>query len=190
MFRFPGARDRQKPGERGRTDTGAALQSLANVIMPWGMESTRTKLGFYFTFILFHLGVVVGIFLAFVSSLYEPLVKIPAVSYAFTGILGAACLIGVGRIIRRFTNPVIRLISSPDDHFCVFMLTGWFLTGTLAQAHFAGWLPSQWYLVAFLGATSFFLIYVPFSKISHYLYYPFTRYWIGRTLAHRGSFPR
>jgi hypothetical protein len=30
---------------------------------------------------------------------------------------------------------------------------------------------------------------VPFSKISHYLYYPFTRYWLGRSLGHRGSMP-
>jgi len=37
--------------------------------------------------------------------------------------------------------------------------------------------------------TAFFLIYVPFSKISHYLYYPFMRYWIGRALAQRGVFP-
>ena len=43
--------------------------------------------------------------------------------------------------------------------------------------------------MVFLAWTSFFLIYVPFSKISHYLYYPFTRYWLGKTLGHRGSMP-
>jgi hypothetical protein len=45
------------------------------------------------------------------------------------------------------------------------------------------------YQIAYLYLTSFFLLYVPFSKISHYLYYPFTRWWIGRALGHRGSFP-
>ena len=44
-------------------------------------------------------------------------------------------------------------------------------------------------MVAYLLLTSFFLLYVPFSKISHYLYYPFTRIWLGRTLGHRGTFP-
>ena len=43
--------------------------------------------------------------------------------------------------------------------------------------------------MAYLLLTSFFLLYVPFSKISHYLYYPFTRIWIGRALGHRGSYP-
>ena len=70
-----------------------------------------------------------------------------------------------------------------------FNKTGWFLSGVLAQAYFLGWLQNELFLVAFLLATSFFLIYVPFSKISHYLYYPFTRYWLGRSLGHRGSMP-
>jgi hypothetical protein len=44
-------------------------------------------------------------------------------------------------------------------------------------------------MVVFLYTTSFFLIYVPFSKISHYLYYPFIRWYLGKTLGHRGSMP-
>ena len=43
--------------------------------------------------------------------------------------------------------------------------------------------------LAFFLMGSFFLIYVPFSKISHYLYYPFTRYYLGKTFARRGVFP-
>ncbi len=42
---------------------------------------------------------------------------------------------------------------------------------------------------SFFILTAFFLIYVPFSKISHYLYYPFTRYYLGKTLGHRGVHP-
>ena len=37
--------------------------------------------------------------------------------------------------------------------------------------------------------TAFFLVYVPFSKISHYLYYPFTRFYFGRTMGYRGVYP-
>jgi nitrate reductase gamma subunit len=111
------------------------------------------------------------------------------VATTIMALLGAAFLIGLFRIVRRFTLPHLRLISSPDDYFAVIMLTGWFLSGLLAQAHVLGWLRSELFLVAFLLATSFFLIYVPFSKISHYLYYPFTRYWLGRSLGHRGSMP-
>ena len=48
---------------------------------------------------------------------------------------------------------------------------------------------SENWLIAYLLLTSFFLVYVPFSKISHYLYYPFSRWWIGKALGHRGSYP-
>ena len=44
-------------------------------------------------------------------------------------------------------------------------------------------------LLTYFILTAFFLVYVPFSKISHYLYYPFTRYYLGKTLGHRGVYP-
>jgi nitrate reductase gamma subunit len=187
---FRNARERQPPGQPQKTTASrGALYSLGNVLMPWAMESTRKGLPFYATFLLFHLGVAAGIGLAFVSSLYPPAVQSPAVGMPLMGILGLAFLIGLYRTVRRFSLPHLRLISSPDDYFSVIMLTGWFLSGTLAQAYLLGWLQGEAFQVAFLLATSFFLIYVPFSKISHYLYYPFTRYWLGRSLGHRGSMP-
>ena len=47
----------------------------------------------------------------------------------------------------------------------------------------------EWHLITYFILTAFFLIYVPFSKISHYLYDPVTRYWLGKTMAHRGVYP-
>jgi hypothetical protein len=44
-------------------------------------------------------------------------------------------------------------------------------------------------LMIYFLLTALFLIYVPFSKISHYLYYPFTRYYFGRTMGYRGVYP-
>ena len=190
LLQFRNARERQPAGRPDKTNaTKGAVYSLGNILMPWAMESTRKGFPFYLTFVVFHLGVTAGIGLAFVSSLYRPAVEIPAVGLTILGLLGGAFLIGLFRIGRRVTLPHLRLISSPDDYFSVIMLTGWFLSGLLAQAYFLGWLQSELFLVAFLLATSFFLIYVPFSKISHYLYYPFTRYWLGRSLGHRGAMP-
>ncbi|MCP4601948.1 MAG: hypothetical protein GY847_15775 [Proteobacteria bacterium] len=191
IFKFNAGRDRQKIGDHGTTSLGPPAYSMLNVAMPWAMESTRKGMGFifYLSFVLFHIGVVAGIFLAIYSSLNPEFFKIPIVANAFMLMLGVAFLVGVIRILRRMVMPVMRLISTPDDYFSVFMLTGWFLTGVLAQAHIAGHLPDTMYMVVFLAVTSFFLVYVPFSKISHYLYYPFTRYYIGKTLGHRGSMP-
>jgi nitrate reductase gamma subunit len=194
LFSFKAAKDKSAPGnpEQSNAKKGGRY-SLFNVAMPWGMESTRKPkgFGFWLTFVIFHLGVVAGITLAFVSTLAPDLLRIPAVALTSGSLLAAAFLVACVRVLRRLFKPVMRLISTPDDYFSLLMLTVWFLLGAATQAHISGFegFENELLLVAYLYLTSFFLLYVPFSKISHYLYYPFTRLWIGRALGHRGSYP-
>jgi len=192
LLRFKAGKDRSPAGGEGRTSAKkGAYYSLANAAMPWSMESTRRGWFFYLTFAVFHLGITCGIALAFISTLYRPFVEQPAVAWTFGTFTALAFLIGIGRMIRRLAVPVMRLISTPDDYFSLLMLTVWFLIGTVTQAHIAGasQFPQEGWVIAYLYLTSFFLLYVPFSKISHYLYYPFTRWYIGKALGHRGSYP-
>jgi nitrate reductase gamma subunit len=102
-------------------------------------------------------------------------------------VIGAAFLVGVGRIVRRVTNPYMRAISSPDDYFSLVLLTVWFFFAFLSVPNDTS--AGEWPLIAYFSIATFFLIYVPFSKISHYLYYPFTRYYLGKTMGHRGVYP-
>ena len=194
LFKFKAAKDRSAPGQPELTNAKrGGVYSLGNVAMPWSMESTRAGRGFAFwvSFVIFHLGVVSGIGLAFVSTIFPGVLQIPAVAWIVGGTIFAAFLVAVYRLGRRSFRPVMRLISSPDDYFSLIMLTVWFALGVVTQAHIAGVsrFASESWLVAYLLLTSFFLLYVPFSKISHYLYYPFSRWWIGKALGHRGSFP-
>jgi nitrate reductase gamma subunit len=194
LFSFKAGKDRSAPGQPGKTDAKrGGYYSLGNVAMPWGMESTRSggKFFFWLTFVIFHLGVAAGIGLAFVSTIAPGVLRIPVVAWGVGGIIGAAFLVALYRIVRRVSRPVMRLISSPDDYFSLIMLTCWFALGVLTQAYIAGAprFQNENILIAYLLLTSFFLLYVPFSKISHYLYYPFSRWWIGKALGHRGSFP-
>jgi nitrate reductase gamma subunit len=192
LFKFKPGADKSAPGSPATTDAKkGAYYSLLNVAMPWSMESTRKGFVFYLTFVVFHVGVVAGISLAFLSTIAPKLVSHPAFAWICGSSLFLAFLVAIYRIFRRLFKPVMKLISTPDDYFSLFMLTVWFGLGTVTQAHLAGveGFESVSYLVAYLFLTSFFLIYVPFSKISHYLYYPFTRIWIGRALGHRGSYP-
>lgn len=194
LFRFKAAKDRSAPGQPERTSAKrGGYYSLGNVAMPWVMESTRkgTRFVFYLSFVVFHLGVVAGIGLAFVSTIAPGVLRIPAVAWVVGGLIGGAFLVAIYRIFRRVLRPVLRLVSSPDDYFSLIMLTVWFALGAVTQAYVAGAaaFQNENYLVAYLLLTSFFLLYVPFSKISHYLYYPFSRWWIGTALGHRGSFP-
>ena len=189
IFKFNAGRDRQKPGFFGTTTNKTAWYSLANVAMPWSMESTRKGFGFYLSFVIFHLGVAAGIYLAIFNTLTPGVFTDPVGGRIVLTILSVSFLVSLGRVIRRFARPVLRLISSPDDYFSVITITVWLFTGVLAQSLLLGYLEGTGIMVLFLYTTSFFLVYVPFSKISHYLYYPFIRWYLGKTLGHRGSMP-
>ena len=190
LFRFKAGRDRQPRTGEARTSTRlTALYSLANVAMPWAMESTRKNFLFWLQFVAFHLGVVAAIGLSFVIPYGPGLLASAAVVQTFQVVIGLAFLVGVGRIVRRVAKPVLRAISTPDDYFSLVLLTTWFAFAFLSapNPHATG--AGQWYLLVYFLLTAFFLVYVPFSKISHYLYYPITRFYFGRTMGHRGVYP-
>jgi nitrate reductase gamma subunit len=91
------------------------------------------------------------------------------------------------RIIRRVSNVYIRAISSPDDYFSLILLTFWFAFAFLAAPNdLSG---GEGIMLTYFLMTALFLVYVPFSKISHYIYYPFTRTYMGRHFGRRGVFP-
>ena len=151
------------------------------------MESTRNKPLFWIQFAVFHTGVAVNIALSFIIPYAPGWLEQPWLVRSFQVVMGAAFLVGCCRISRRFVRPVLRAISTPDDHFSVMLLTAWFALGVVAAPNSIA--NGEWHLVAYFFVTAFFLVYVPFSKISHYLYYPFSRFYLGRTLGHRGVFP-
>jgi nitrate reductase gamma subunit len=184
IFRFRTRRDRTFAV--GRASAGAGY-SLMNIAMPWAMESTRRRPFFYAQFVVFHLGVAAAIagtlIIPYAPGLFEsrPLVL------SFQAVVAAAVVAGLVRLARRLTNPVLRSISSPDDYFSLVLLIVWFASAipALPNRPESGEEP----LIVYFGLTAFFLVYVPFSKICHYLYYPFTRLYLGRALGHRGALP-
>ena len=189
LLSYKAGGDRQAPtGRAGTTPAKGILYSWANIAMPWAMESTRSDLLMYGQFVIFHVGVAVAIGLSFIIPYAPGLLDITAVVLLLQVIIGAAFLVGVMRIIRRVGSPYMRAISSPDDYFSLVLLSVWFLSAVLAAPNDTS--GGEWHLLSFFILTAFFLIYVPFSKISHYLYYPFTRYYLGKTMGHRGIFPQ
>jgi nitrate reductase gamma subunit len=163
------------------------LYSWANVAMPWAMESTRRMPFLYVQFVLFHLGVTAAITLSFIIPYAPGVLETSALVVVFRVLIWAAFAVGLLRMARRIRDPYIRAISSPDDFFAVFLLTVWFFFAALAVPDDVS--GGEGTLLAFFWLTAFFLVYVPFSKISHYLYYPFTRYYLGKSLGYRGVYP-
>jgi nitrate reductase gamma subunit len=91
-----------------------------------------------------------------------------------------ALVAGVWRLAKRIRTPKLRLISSPDDYFGLTVTNVLFVLCALAVLHTSVAFEAYFVVIAFVIA------YVPFSKISHYLYYPIARYFYGSYLGRRG----
>lgn len=188
ITRRKAGRERQAATGVGSTESKTPiLYSMAIIGMPWAMESSRTKLFLWLQFVVFHLGVVAAIALSFIIPYAPSILNSETVVLVFQIIIGAAFLTGAGRIIRRAGSKYMRAISSPDDYFSLVLLTAWFAFAFLAAPNDAS--GGEAILLTYFFLTAFFLVYVPFSKISHYLYYPFTRYFLGKTFGRRGVYP-
>jgi len=188
FLKYKASRDRQAPSERRDTSSlKGIIYSWANIAMPWSMESTRRMFFFYLQFVVIHLAVAANITLSFVIP-YAPGLMKPIIVVRMLQILfAAACAIGCYRMYRRLSNPAMRLISTPDDLFSLGLLTVWSFASIFAAPNRPDL--GEGPLMVYFIMTAFFLVYVPFSKISHYLYYPFTRFYFGRTLGYRGVYP-
>jgi nitrate reductase gamma subunit len=188
LLHFKAGRERQAP--TGLPDTSAfkgVIYSWGNIAMPWAMESTRQKLFFYAQFVLFHLAVAASIAMSFVIPYAPSLIRPMVLVRGLQGLFAAGCLIGCYRLYRRLKNPYIRQISTPDDIFSLWLLTVWFFVSIGAAPNRPD--QGEGSLLTYFIMTAFFLVYVPFSKISHYLYYPFTRYYFGKSMGYRGVYP-
>jgi nitrate reductase gamma subunit len=188
LFSFKAGKERQlKTGPANTSRAKGVIYSWLNVAMPWSMESSRKHFFMYAQFVIFHLGVVAAITLSFVIPYWPFLLEYPYVIQITQVFIAAAFVVGVLRIFRRFGSKYLRAISSPDDYFSLVLLTVWFFFAYLATPNNIA--AGETIMLLYFYITAFFLIYVPFSKISHYLYYPFTRYYLGKSLGYRGSFP-
>jgi nitrate reductase gamma subunit len=187
--RFKAGRERQpKTGLPGTTKAKGVVYSWMVIAFPWSMESQRNNLLFWMSFVVFHIGVAAAITLSiFLIPYFPQVLTIEWLRIGLQVLMAASFVIGVIRILRRIVSKYMRAISTPDDYFSITILTVWFAFAFFAVPNdISG---GEWHLITFFIMTSFLLVYVPFSKISHYLYYPFTRYWLGKSLGHRGVYP-
>jgi hypothetical protein len=169
----------EKMAPRGSARRGILL-SFGSVLMPWTMESTRRNPAVYGEFALFHIAVAIAIGATFIHPYAKGVLTDPVV-YTFAVFLAIGALIGVLRAVRRISRPEMRALSTPDDYFAISIVTTYFLVaiwGLLSD--------SNWGLTAYFGLTAFLLVYVPWGKVSHYLYMPFTRFYHGFLFGRRG----
>lgn len=168
-------------------ETKAIIASFLCIAMPWTMESTRKKWYKWLEFAIFHIGIALAIITSFIISFgLDTIVTQEPLSIILKIIFTISLLIVIIRLLRRIFSTVNRLISHPDDFFSISIMVLWFLIATLFIFN-----PTNTFLLGiYLSITTFLIAYVPFSKMSHYIMWPFSRYYFGKHFGHRGVYPK
>jgi nitrate reductase gamma subunit len=160
-------------GSAGRGVLYAFMLGMA----PWKKESTRLHWLAYIRGILFHVGTFVALAALFVSPWLEALPDWLRIAAAL--VTGFGAIFGFAGIVMRRTEENLRVLSVPDDYASV-ALTSLFTALGSVTLMVPDMLPI-FYLVA-----AMLLIYLPFSKIRHCVYFFYSKFFYGRGFGYRG----
>jgi nitrate reductase gamma subunit len=91
----------------------------------------------------------------------------------------------IALLIHRLVNPVLRLISGPAEYLSwlfVFlpMVSGYILTHHL-------WFPYEMAFTLHMWSINLMLVWIPLSRLSHFMFYFFARAIHGQEFGKRGA---
>jgi nitrate reductase gamma subunit len=168
---------------KGSPGAGIAY-SYAATVVPSMMSSAAQHPTRWLEFGVYHIGAGLAILSTFTLP-FAPGLMVQPVRIVFSVAVAAALVVGAIRLWRRSTDPNLRVISTPDDYFSLAAVEVFFFLTVMTLVTNA----PVWRLAYFL-VTAAFLFYVPFSKISHYVYWFFARVLMGVRYGRRGVIPR
>jgi hypothetical protein len=174
IFNRPFKTDLSRP--RGQERKGV-LYAFTLGMAPWEKESTRIHWIAYLRGIFFHVGIFTGLLVVLVSPWLAAIPQV--VIWLAVAVTGAGAVFGFAGIYIRLHGPNERLLSLPDDYVSV-ALTSLFVGLVCLTLLVPAALPSLYLLTALT------LIYIPFSKIRHCVYFFYSKFFFGRHFGHRG----
>ena len=83
---------------------------------------------------------------------------------------------GIFFLIRRLIVTEVRFVTTGNDYLLLAIAVAPFITGYLAHHQ---WLPYNTILSVHIACGGIMLVAIPFSRLSHMLYFPFTRAYMG-----------
>ena len=171
-------------GERSGSPQMGVLKSYGSIFMPWSMESSRKHGWRWLFFGLYHIGALVAIVNTFTLP-FAPQLMTDSVKLIFGILIAPSVVVGLIKLIQRITKPELRHISTFDDYFSLLSLEFFLFFGVMTLLTGAPFWSISYFLI-----TAFFLFYVPFSKISHYIYFFFSHVLTGWRYGYRGINPQ
>lgn len=186
FFRLESEASKPKSGNR----IGAGLRTvLLRSVPPHELEKNITfqhltgyawHLGWFATFLL------LGAHMPFFKNVLG--FAWPALPNAVVIVLAALTLgILLTLWVRRFINPVLRLLSDKDDHISIALTIAPVVTGIMAFTHFQPFgMRYQTLLAIHLLSIELLMVWIPFGKIFHMVTGLIVRYRTGAAFIRRG----
>jgi hypothetical protein len=151
------------------------LYSFTLGMAPWAKESTRRHWILYVRGIFFH----VGIFASFFVLAISPWISLLGDwRYLLSFAIGIGFAGGVAGFFIRMSGKE-KALSTPDDYASLALIT-LFQLSALAFSSIDAW-SNAFYII-----TIIMFVYIPFSKICHFLYFFFSRFFFGVKYGMRG----
>ncbi|MBE0410847.1 MAG: hypothetical protein IBX69_14080 [Anaerolineales bacterium] len=165
--------------EKGNPTSGV-LYAYTLGMAPWAKESTRRHWLAYTRGVAFHGGIIVGFIILLGSPWFA------SMDFQFRLVLGIAAtlggILGLAGFASRFIEANLRNLSNPDDYFAVLLVSLF-----LGAAGLSMLIPAT--MALFYIISAILLIYAPFSKIRHCLYFAFSRRFFGKFFGRRNVLP-
>ena len=157
-----------------------ALRSILHWITPFGTENMRKNPMMTLAAFGFHVGaILVPLFLfAHVVLVKEALDlgwwTLPdAAADVLTVVVVLCCAYF---LVRRIRRPEVRYLTTASDYLILGLVAAPFITGFWAMR---GWPGYGWMLIAHILSGELMLVMIPFTKLSHMFFFPFTRGYMG-----------
>ena len=157
-----------------------SLRSIFHWIIPFGTVNWRRHPVLTVVTFMFHIGLVIApiFLLAHVILLDEALnISWWALPDAWADVLTVVVIIGcVFFLVRRLTQPEVKFVTSASDFVILTIVAAPFITGFIAYHQ---WIDYPVMMVLHVVAGEVLLVAIPFTRLSHMLFSPFTRAYMG-----------
>jgi nitrate reductase gamma subunit len=149
-------------------------------MLPWKKDGARRHPGVVVAGGLYHVAVATALALLAVrlSGLALPR---PAAAVAAATLAAGTCA-GIALLVRRLRSAMLRRISAPDDYASNVVVDLFLASAAMSVAK-----PEL--LGTFFLVATVLLVYAPFGKIRHCLYFPVARVMFGARVGRRGVVP-
>jgi nitrate reductase gamma subunit len=161
-------------------DLKFSLRSLAHWLVPFGSRSMRINPGMTIVTFAFHICLLATPILLVAHNvlLYQSWgVRFPTLPESLADAMTLVVIFaGLFFLARRLFLPAVAYATEPSDWVVLLIAIAPFVTGYIATQ---GWLDYRLMMVLHILSGAVWLMAIPFTRLSHMLYFVFTRSYMG-----------